>query len=295
MSNKITYISLKKLAVDRKNIRGGEWVSDEDLIDSIKQHGVIEPLIVRLAPKKEKADYTIVAGSRRFFASQEGGLKEAPCIIKELTDAQALGLSITENKDRKDLPVWRVIEKVKEYFEEINGNLPKEEKIRIAQEELRLSKGTSHSYINLIMGNKIVFELMKPNEERSQEVRTLLKRVGADGDTTKQLTLTIAEKISTKLEGLSTTKQLEVAVILLGKSRELADELISKVIEFPKISAQELYEKKVLKIPMGRSFSFTFGAHVVKGVEEAMIREGMDRKTLVSRIIEEWLKKRKYI
>jgi len=125
----------KKLAIHKCNIRGGEWISDEKLIHSIKKQGVLSPLIVRKAPPKARVDYTIVCGSRRYFASQEAGLKEVPCIVRELTDAEALGLSITENKDRKDIPVWRYIERIGEYFKKINGKLSREEKIKINQEE----------------------------------------------------------------------------------------------------------------------------------------------------------------
>ena len=136
---------------------------------------------------------------------------------------------------------------------------------------------------------------MKPSDDRSQEVQKLLKKVHMDYDTTKQLSLSLAAKIASKLQAFPIKKQMEVAVILLGKSESLADELILQVQKFPNISAAELYEKKVIKIPMGKSFSFTFGSHIVSGIEKAMIREGFDRKTLVSKIIEDWLKKKGYI
>lgn len=71
----------------------------EELAESIKQHGVLQPLLVR----KIDAGYEIVAGERRFRAARKAGLKEVPCLIKELTDEQNLLISLIENIQREDL------------------------------------------------------------------------------------------------------------------------------------------------------------------------------------------------
>ena len=56
----------------------------EDLANSIREHGVIQPLVVR----KVKTGYEIVAGERRWRAAREAGLKEVPCVVRELTEEQ---------------------------------------------------------------------------------------------------------------------------------------------------------------------------------------------------------------
>jgi len=71
----------------------------EELKQSIKSKGIIEPLIVR----KTNNDYEIVVGQRRFIAGKEIGLKEFPCIVKELSDQEALEYSLIENLQRKDV------------------------------------------------------------------------------------------------------------------------------------------------------------------------------------------------
>ena len=70
-----------------------------DLADSIKEHGVIQPIIVR----KAKGGYEIVAGERRWRASREAGLKEVPCLVRDLTDEELMLLAIVENMQREDL------------------------------------------------------------------------------------------------------------------------------------------------------------------------------------------------
>ncbi|GAA0079217.1 ParB/RepB/Spo0J family partition protein [Clostridium sp. CTA-5] len=71
-----------------------------ELSQSIKLHGVIQPLIVR---EKEENQYIIVAGERRWRAAKLSGLKELPCIIMDLNDKEILEISLIENIQREDL------------------------------------------------------------------------------------------------------------------------------------------------------------------------------------------------
>ena len=72
----------------------------KELSDSIKQHGVLQPLLVRPMPT---GGYQIVAGERRWRASRLAGLTEVPVYIKELTDEQTAQLALVENLQREDL------------------------------------------------------------------------------------------------------------------------------------------------------------------------------------------------
>ncbi|MEA3212335.1 MAG: ParB family transcriptional regulator, chromosome partitioning protein [Chthoniobacter sp.] len=71
----------------------------QELVDSIKVHGIIQPLIVR-----RRADrFEIIAGERRWRAAQRVGLAEAPIIIREASDQEVLELALIENLQREDL------------------------------------------------------------------------------------------------------------------------------------------------------------------------------------------------
>ena len=70
-----------------------------ELSSSIKQHGIIQPLIL----KKKGDRYMIIAGERRFRAARMAGLKEVPAIIKDFDDKEILEVSIIENIQREDL------------------------------------------------------------------------------------------------------------------------------------------------------------------------------------------------
>ncbi len=71
-----------------------------DLAESIAQHGVLQPLLVRPLPN---GGYQLVAGERRWRASRMAGLTEVPVIIRELTDKETMELALIENLQREDL------------------------------------------------------------------------------------------------------------------------------------------------------------------------------------------------
>lgn len=73
----------------------------EELAQTIKKHGVLEPLLVRKLPRKNQ--FELVAGGRRYRAASKAGLTEVPVIVRELSDEQALEIAIIENLQREDL------------------------------------------------------------------------------------------------------------------------------------------------------------------------------------------------
>ena len=74
----------------------------EELAQSIKEQGVIQPIVVR--PSKESPNkYEIIAGERRWIASQKAGLQEVPVIVSDADDLKSLEVAIVENVQRKDL------------------------------------------------------------------------------------------------------------------------------------------------------------------------------------------------
>lgn len=82
----------------RRNFAEADLV---DLSQSIREHGVVQPVVVR--PAAEAGRYEIIAGERRWRASQRAGLVEIPVIIRDVDDRVALELAIIENVQRADL------------------------------------------------------------------------------------------------------------------------------------------------------------------------------------------------
>jgi ParB family transcriptional regulator, chromosome partitioning protein len=73
-----------------------------DLVQSIRTHGLVQPIVVRPDPADPKR-YEIIAGERRWRAAQQAGLTEVPVVIRQVDDRQALEIAIIENVQRSDL------------------------------------------------------------------------------------------------------------------------------------------------------------------------------------------------
>jgi ParB family chromosome partitioning protein len=75
----------------------------QGLADSIRQQGVVQPLVVRQRPERDGGGYQLIAGERRWRAAQQAGLKSVPVVVKDVAGAQAFELTLVENLQREDL------------------------------------------------------------------------------------------------------------------------------------------------------------------------------------------------
>ncbi|AGL03973.1 ParB/RepB/Spo0J family partition protein [Desulfoscipio gibsoniae] len=106
----------------------------KELIDSIKTHGLIQPIVVR--PGKDDS-YEIIAGERRWLACKKVGLGQVPVVIKQYNDLEASAAAIIENIQREDLNA----------VDEANAYKKLMEKYGLTQEELSVQVGKSRSFI----------------------------------------------------------------------------------------------------------------------------------------------------
>jgi ParB/RepB/Spo0J family partition protein len=115
----------------------------DELAKSIREHGIVEPLIVRPRDAKGKG-YEIVAGERRWRAAQLAALEEVPVIVRELTDKQSLEIQVIENLQRQDL----------HELEEADGYQQLHEKYGYSIDELaaKVAKSKGHIYARLKLG-----------------------------------------------------------------------------------------------------------------------------------------------
>ena len=137
----------------------------EELAESIRQHGVLQPLLVRPLPS---GGYQLVAGERRWRAARIAKLTEVPVIVKELSDTEAMELAIIENLQREDLnPI-----------EEAEGLQALAEKCGYTQEEIAASVGKSRPAIanslRLLRLPEDVREMTKNGDISAGHARALL-------------------------------------------------------------------------------------------------------------------------
>ena len=110
----------------------------KELSDSIKEHGVFQPIIV----KKSIKGYEIIAGERRYRASKLAGLEKMPAIVRNFTDNQMMEIALLENLQRENL---NAIEEAVAYKSMI-------EKMNLTQDDLSKKVGKSRSHITNILG-----------------------------------------------------------------------------------------------------------------------------------------------
>jgi ParB family chromosome partitioning protein len=164
----------------------------QELIDSIRQHGIIQPLIVRLAPASPStggqvgARFELIAGERRWRAAQEIGLATVPAIVRTANDLEVLELSLIENLQRADLnPI-----------EEAQGYARLANEFGMRQEDIALKVGRSRAAVanalrlldlhpqvqvwlaqNLLsVGHAKVLLALKAPEEQLLAAETVLRR-----------------------------------------------------------------------------------------------------------------------
>lgn len=100
-SNGLTRLPIDQIHADRANPRKSfDEAELEELAVSLKQQGVLQPVLVRRDPK---GGYRLIAGERRWRAAQRAGLHEVPAIVREASDAEAYELALVENIQRADL------------------------------------------------------------------------------------------------------------------------------------------------------------------------------------------------
>jgi ParB family chromosome partitioning protein len=114
---------------------------DESLLDelaaSIRQRGILQPLLVRLTPGAT-GSYQIIAGERRWRAAQKAQLHEVPVLVRDLSDADAMAAGLVENLQRADL---NAVEEAAGYDRLLN-------EFKLSQDDLAAAIGKSRSHIS---------------------------------------------------------------------------------------------------------------------------------------------------
>lgn len=170
----------------------------EELAQSIRVNGIIQPIIVR----RKGSNFEIVAGERRWRASQRAGLKKVPAVIKEVTDEKLLELALIENIQRQEL---NAIEEAKAY-----KNLV--ETVGLTQEMIAERVGKNRTvittFLRLLKLPKEIQKLVEEEKITPGHARALLMAENAESQKR------IAQKI---MEMSLSVRETEKAVKRLGK------------------------------------------------------------------------------
>ena len=185
----------------------------QELASSIKQYGILQPIILR---KQSPKNYQIIAGERRYRAAKLAGLNEVPAIIREFTDDEAAEIAIIENLQRENL----------NYFEEAEGFKKLIDQFNLTQEEVAKKVGKSQPMI----ANKL--RLLKISQRVRKEISSEI----------------LTER---HLRALIKVKNEEDQLLLLEKIYEgnlnvkQTDELVKKFLDSARNDNSNLQEKDI--------------------------------------------------
>lgn len=182
-----------------------------ELADSIAQHGVLQPLLVR---PLLSGGYQIVAGERRWRASRMAGLTTVPALIRELTDSEVMQIALIENLQREDLKP----------LEEAQGYQALMEEFGFTQDEISKSVGKSRpavtNALRLLNLPEAVRSMLARGDLSAGHARTLLsfkdeaamlaaaKRVVAEGFSVRELEKMAKKANAEKPEAVRSTRRI---------------------------------------------------------------------------------------
>ena len=205
----------------------------QELADSIKVHGVIQPLVVN---KLENGKYMIIAGERRWRASKLAGLDKIPVVIKNYSDKQVKEISIIENLQREDLNPIEAARAIKQLMEEYS--LTQE----VVAERIGKSRSNIANTLRLLSLYPDVVKMVEDGRLSSGHAKTLVTIT----DITTQIKLA-----RQACDGKMSVRDLEKAVRnYLNPNKPKATKVIEQSIELKELISemQRVFSTKVSAI-----------------------------------------------
>ncbi|HUR72203.1 MAG TPA: ParB/RepB/Spo0J family partition protein [Candidatus Limnocylindrales bacterium] len=261
--------SPKQVAVDRITTspfqprRSFDEAKIDELASSIRNQGIIQPLIVR--PKND--GFELIAGERRWRAAMRAGLSHVPVVVRDASDHEAMQIALVENLQREDL----------NSIEEANGYRRLQEEFHWSQEEMAEKVGKSRPAIAnslrlLTLPTEVQQEVASGNLPAGQ-ARALL------GLHTEPLILSACREVIAK--GLSTrdTEKM-VRTLLVGRRRRKQAPLLDPDLKSIVEELQRTLGTRVRLMPKARS---------AKGKVEIEYYSAADLERIVETITKKWI------
>jgi len=172
-----------------------------ELAESIKQHGILQPLLVR----PHDGQYQLIAGERRWLAAKLAGLENVPCRVLELDDRQVCEAAIEENLKRKDLNVLEKAQAFQDYLDRFGSSIEKLAK------QLSMNRSTVSNSLRLLELPDFVKQSLRADKITNGHARALLSLAEAEQ-------VALCRRIQSELLSVRNTEK-EVRAILQGRPR----------------------------------------------------------------------------
>ena len=174
------------------------------LADSIKQHGIIQPLVVRQCGEY----YELIAGERRLRAAKELGLDTVPCVISDINEEKSAEVSIIENIIREDLSIFEQASAIEALID--TYNLTQEQ----VAEKLSVSQSFVANKLRLLRYNNEEREIILQNNLSERHARAILRIFD------HEMRVNVLKQVANK--GLNVTKTEELVSSLINPEADMS-------------------------------------------------------------------------
>jgi len=160
--NEISFIGNPRTVFDDAKLK--------ELTDSIKVHGVLEPVILR--PRANKSGYDLIAGERRIRAAQSVGLVEVPAVLREMSDAEIIEIQIIENVQRAEMNT----------VDEADAYKRLRDELKYSPSDIRLRVGKSLLFVSQMLALADSHEVLKKQVRDKKLGRTVALQIAQLSD-----------------------------------------------------------------------------------------------------------------
>jgi len=252
MDGQLREVELKKIRPNRLNPRLDiSIIHLNDLADSIKQVGLLEPLIIRPADD----GYEVVVGERRYRASQQVGLRTVPVVVRQYTDEEVIELNLVENIQREDLSAVEKGNCCKQLLEKYPKKFAN---VQVLANRLGLSPTTVKTWLGLTEAPKEIQRIVAPAQVE--------RRGSPEGKIDYTTATTIMRRIT------EPERQVEVGEKLAseGMSQRLARRVIEEAAKSPERKVEEILIE-IKEEPYELTFEPNDMEPIIKGAKTQMV------------------------
>jgi len=241
-------VELKKIRPNRLNPRLGISIERlNELAESIKQIGVLEPLILRPAGD----GFEVVVGERRYRAAQQAGLETVPAIIREYTDEQVIELNLIENIQREELTAVEKGNCVKQLLTKYQHKYPSRQ---VISTRIGISPETLSTWLKLTEAPEELQKLVAPQEKAG-----VPREMGKIDYST---VATIVRQIETPEKQVEVAKEIAAKPVPSKKAREI----VKKIAKEPEKTVEEAI-KEVIEASPKLAFDFSQVEPILAGAK----------------------------
>ena len=271
----VVEIPIEKLYVGKHNVRR-DMGDLTELTASIKEKGILQPVLVRPAGEK----YEIIVGSRRFEAAKVAELTTIPVIVREMSDAEAVAASLVENLQRGDLGLE---ERVKGY-----KMLMELDRERFGSYRL-LAKAVGKAHTSIVQDIEAYNALVRLRPH-GIEVVTRLPPMAEERREARAIPVRHATLLERAISSVSLPeeekeeKYVEIAKAIAPLEREDVERVLVEFKKYPELSAEKLKERALARVPI----AVHIPAGVARRLDEVIEKEKLPQEEVISRAIEEY-------